>query len=158
MCYAAIYIEWSKKFFWAFSQELTEDPKWTVWLTQHIMGKCLNAYIHQEASISLLSFFIRGRQTENQNHKKLTNLITWTTACSNSVKLWVMLYRATQDGWVTVESLTECGPLEKGMANHFSILALRTPWTVWKGKKVGHWKMNSQVGRCSICYCRSVEK
>ena len=25
-------------------------------------------------------------------------------------------------------------PLEKGMANHFSILALRTPWTVWKGK------------------------
>ena len=24
-------------------------------------------------------------------------------------------------------SLTECGPLEKGMANHFSILALRTP-------------------------------
>ena len=22
-------------------------------------------------------------------------------------------------------------PLEKGMANHFSILALRTPWTVW---------------------------
>ena len=31
--------------------------------------------------------------------------------------------------------LTECGPLEKGMANHFSILALRIPWTVWKGKK-----------------------
>ena len=31
--------------------------------------------------------------------------------------------------------LTECGTLEKGMANHFSILALRTPWTVWKCKK-----------------------
>ena len=27
-------------------------------------------------------------------------------------------------GW---RGLTECGPLEKGMANHFSILALRTP-------------------------------
>ena len=24
--------------------------------------------------------------------------------------------------------LTECGPLKKGMANHFSILALRTPY------------------------------
>ena len=36
--------------------------------------------------------------------------------------------------------LTECAPLEKGMANHISILALRTPWTVWKGKKIGHWK------------------
>ena len=39
--------------------------------------------------------------------------------------------------------LTEYGPLEKGMANHFSILALRTPWTVWKGKKIGHWRINS---------------
>ena len=39
--------------------------------------------------------------------------------------------------------MTKCGPLEKGMANHFSILTLRTPWTVWKGKKIGHWKMNS---------------
>ena len=35
------------------------------------------------------------------------------------------------------------GPLEKGMANHFSILALRTPWTVWKGKMIGYWKRNS---------------
>ena len=26
--------------------------------------------------------------------------------------------------------MTECDPLEKGMANHFSILALRTPCTV----------------------------
>ena len=34
--------------------------------------------------------------------------------------------------WWTV--LTKCDPLEKGMANHLSILALRTPWTVWKGK------------------------
>ena len=39
--------------------------------------------------------------------------------------------------------LTKRGPLEKVMANHFSILPLRTPWTVWKGKKIGHWKMNS---------------
>ena len=39
--------------------------------------------------------------------------------------------------------LTKRAPPEKGMANHFSILALRTPWTVRKGKKIGHWKMNS---------------
>ena len=30
--------------------------------------------------------------------------------------------------------LTECGPLEKGMANHFSILALRTPMNSMKGQ------------------------
>ena len=34
------------------------------------------------------------------------------------------------------------GPLEKGMAAHSSILAARAPWTVWKGKKIWHWKMN----------------
>ena len=28
------------------------------------------------------------------------------------------------------------GPLEKGMANHFSILASRTPWAVWIGLKM----------------------
>ena len=39
--------------------------------------------------------------------------------------------------------LTECGWMEKGMANCFSILSLRTPWTAWKGKKIGQWKMNS---------------
>ena len=37
----------------------------------------------------------------------------------------------------------KCGPLEKGMANHFSILDLRTPWIVWIGKMIGLWKMNS---------------
>ena len=31
--------------------------------------------------------------------------------------------------------LTECGPQEKGMANLFSILALRTPWTVWTNRQ-----------------------
>ena len=41
--------------------------------------------------------------------------------------------------------LRKYGPLEKGMANHFSILALRSTLTEWKGKKIGHWKMNSPV-------------
>ena len=41
------------------------------------------------------------------------------------------------------QGLTKLGPLEKGMANHFSILALRIPWVVWKGKKIWHWKMDS---------------
>ena len=45
-----------------------------------------------------------GRQNENHKHRKLTNLITCTTALSNSMKLWAMPCRATQDGWVIVES------------------------------------------------------
>ena len=39
--------------------------------------------------------------------------------------------------------LTKHGPLEKAMANHFSILALRIPWTVWKGKERLNWTLLS---------------
>ena len=53
----------------------------------------------QEASIRLLSYASENRQNENHNHKKLSKLITWITALSNSMKLW-----ATQDRWVMVES------------------------------------------------------
>ena len=84
-----------------------------------------------------------GRQNENHNNRKLTKLTIWITALSNSLKLWGMLCRATQDGQVLVESSERTWSLVKGMANHFSILALRTPWTVWKGKKIWHWKMNT---------------
>ena len=96
---------------------------------------------HQEASINLLSFSLTGQTNENHNHRKLIKLITWTTALSNSVKLWAMPCRATQDGR---RVLTKCGTVV--MANYFSILAFRTPWTVLKGKKIWYWKMNSPGG------------
>ena len=35
--------------------------------------------------------------------------------------------------WSWWRGPTKCGPLNKGMAKHFSGLALITPWTVWKG-------------------------
>ena len=38
-----------------------------------------------------------------------------------------MLYWATQDRWVMVEISDKMWSVEKGMANHFSNLALRTP-------------------------------
>ena len=53
--------------------------------------------------------------------------------------------------------LTKYDPFKKGMTNHFSILALKTPWTVGKGKKIRHWKISPQVSMCPICYWRSVE-
>ena len=60
---------------------------------------------------------------------------TRTTALSNSMKL-SHARGAAQVEWAWWRGLTQCGPLEKRMANHFSILALRTPWTVWKGKMI----------------------
>ena len=60
-----------------------------------------------------------SQKTSQSNH-------TRTTALSNSMKL-SHAHGATQDGRVMVERSDRCGPLEKRMANHFSILALRTP-------------------------------
>ena len=57
-----------------------------------------------------------SQKTSQSNH-------IGTTVLSNSMKL----SHATQDGQVMVRDMTECGPLKKGIANHFSILALRTP-------------------------------
>ena len=60
-----------------------------------------------------------SQKTSQSNH-------TRTTALSNSMKL-SHACGATQDGWAWWRGLTEYVPLEKGMANHFNILALRTP-------------------------------
>ena len=46
----------------------------------------------------------REDQLKSHNHRKLNNLITWTTALFNSKKLGAMQYRATQDRGVMVES------------------------------------------------------
>ena len=59
------------------------------------------------------------------------------------MKLWAMPCRATQDGRVTVESSDKTWSTGGGVANHSSFLAIRTPWTVWKGKKIWHQKMSS---------------
>ena len=46
----------------------------------------------------------RADRMKNHNHRKLTKLITWTTALSNSMKLGAIPCRATQDRRVMVES------------------------------------------------------
>ena len=97
-----------------------------------------------------------GRQNENHNHRKLIKQITWITALSNSMKPWATPCRDTQGGQVMVESLTNHGPLEKGMKNYFSNLSLRTPWTVWKDKKM---ILKDELTRsCPICYQRRMKK
>ena len=72
----------------------------------------------------------RGHQREDTlkpySQKTSQSNYTRTTALSNSMKL-SHARGATQDGWVMVERCDRMWSKEKGMANHFSILALRTP-------------------------------
>ena len=79
------------KIYWAWLHPSEQDPDSpTVSLS------------HQEAFPSLYPYPSEGRQNENHSHRKLTKLITWITALSNSIR--AMPCRATQNGWVMVES------------------------------------------------------
>ena len=71
-------------------------------------------------------------------------LLQCTTALSNSMKLWAMPCRATQEGQVMVESSDKTWSTGEGNGKPlFCIVPLKTPWEVWKGKKIWHWKTNS---------------
>ena len=83
------------------------------------------------------------RQTENHSHRKLTNLITWTTALSNSLKLWAMLCGATQDGGVMMETSDKMWSIGEGNGKPLQYSCLENPMNSIKGKKIGYWKGNS---------------
>ena len=99
--------------------------------------------LSQEASISLLSFSIRGQTYWKPQSQKTNRLITWTTALSNSVKPWTMPCRATQDDWFMGEISDKI--CSTGERNDIPLQhsCLENTMAVWKGKKIGHWKMNS---------------
>ena len=99
-----------------------------------------------------------GRQVENHTHRKLTNLITWTTALSNSMKLWAMPCRATQDGWVMVESSDKTWSTGEGNGKPSVFLPWEPHEQYEKAKRQDSERWTPQVGRCPICYWRSVEK
>ena len=65
-----------------------------------------------------------GRQTENHNHRKLNNLIT---ALSNSMKLWAMPCRATQDGQDMVDRSNKMWPTGKGNGKPLQYSCLENP-------------------------------
>ena len=82
-----------------------------------------------------------GRQTENHNHRTLTNLITWIAALSNSVKLQAVPCGTTQDRWVMVESSDKMWFTGEENGKPLPYSCLKKPMNSVKGKKRGHWKM-----------------
>ena len=84
---------------------------------------------HLEASISLLPFQSADRLKTTSQKTKQSN------GPQPPVTQWnyqPCRVGPPKTGGSWGRGLTECGPLEKGMVSHFSILALRTPWTVGK--------------------------
>ena len=76
-----------------------------------------------------------GRQNENHSHRKLTNLITWTTGLSNSVKLRAMPCRATQDRRVMMESSDKMWSTGEGNGKPLQYSFLENPMNSMKRQK-----------------------
>ena len=79
--------------------------------------------------IRKISYPYKSEGTENENHihGKLTKLITWTTALSNSMKLTAMPCRAIQDGRVMVESSDKMWSTGEGNGKPLQYSCLENP-------------------------------
>ena len=104
-------------------------------------------------------YLSEGRQNENHNHRKLIKLITWTTALSNSMKLWAMPCKATQDEQIMVESSNKMWSRAEGNGKPLQSSSLENPMDSMKKQKDMTLKdILSRSSRCPICYWRKVEK
>ena len=72
------------------------------------------------------------------------------------MKLWAMPCRATQDGWVMVESSNKTWFTGEGHGKLLHYSCLENPMKRQKDKDTERW--TPQVSRCPICYWRRVEK
>ena len=68
-----------------------------------------------------------GHNLATEQHK--SRAMPSGPAQTSKAPSWHLVFLPLRDIFTSCHkhNLTECGPLEKGMANHFSILALRTP-------------------------------
>ena len=129
-----------------------------LWYWMVCLGNKQSLFCHFWDCIQVLHFGLFCWLWWNHNHRKLVNLITRTPVLSNSVKLshamWGHPRRAGHGGevWQNVVHW------RREWQTTSVFLPWEPPWTVWKGKMIGYWKGNSQLGRCPICYWRSVEK
>ena len=133
----------------------------TVWkkiLTQYLKVQLYNVPLNWRPQ---LSWIVSNFQIKNVTKSYVFIYITqwnYEPTYLNSVKLWTMPCKATRDRCIMVKNSDKTWSTGGGMANHSSILAFRTPWTVWKGKRHDTERWTPQIGRCSICYLERVEK
>ena len=76
-----------------------------------------------------------GRLTENHNHRKLTKQITCITGLSDPMNPWAKPCRATQDGWVMVESSDRMWSTVEGNVEPLQHSCLENPMNSMKRQK-----------------------
>ena len=125
-------IRWPK--YWSFSLNISpsnEHPGLISfrmdWLDLLAVQGTLNSLLQHHSSKALIlwpsAFFTVQLSHPYMTTGKTIALTRWSFV-GKVMSLLFNMPKMNRSWW---RGLTECGPLEKGMANHFSILALRTP-------------------------------
>ena len=134
-----------------FSPELPGKPP-SIWTSTLIIQQLLSWIIVPKLLMRLLLFYLElmvsGLSQVSEQFYEWNSFMYLMVLCllqkTSAWQLqatWQRVAPKKDGSWWRV--LTKHGPVEKGIANYIRILALRTSWTVWKGKKIWHWKMNS---------------
>ena len=95
----------------------------------------LNLILQQKFPQASYPHTTEGRQNKNHNQRQLTKLITWITALSNSIKLWAMPCRVTQDGQVMVDSSDKKWSIGEGNGKPLQYSCLENPMNSMKRQK-----------------------
>ena len=95
----------------------------------------LNLILQQKLPQASYPHTTEGRQNKNHNQRQLTKLISWITALSNLMKLWAILYRATQDGQVMVDRSDKKWSIGEGNGKPLQYSCLENPMNSMKRQK-----------------------
>ena len=90
---------------------------------------------HQKAFISLLSLSIRGQKEQKPQSQKTNQSDHMDHSLSNSMKLWAMPHRATQDGRVMVERSDRMWSTAEGNGKPLQYSCLANPMNSMKRQK-----------------------
>ena len=112
------------QYYWAWLCQSEQDP-----------GSPTVTVSHQEASITLWSWFIRGQTEWKPQSHKINQTDPMATALSNSMKLWAVPCRATQDRQVMVESSDKTWPTGEGNDKPLQYSCLENPMNSMKRQK-----------------------
>ena len=76
------------------------------------------------------------------NSSSCITALLWQSSLCDSLKLWAMHAGLPRTDGSQCRVLIKRGPLGEETTTHSRILAKRTPWTIWKGKKIWHQNMS----------------
>ena len=94
-----------------------------------------------------------NKQTKTHFKQKVLSWITalsWQRGLHNSVKLWAMLCRAIQDGWVIAESSDKTWSTGGGSTPVYLLWEPHEPYKRLEKYDTERW--TPQVWRCPLCY------